>query len=67
MVVSIPPEPYNVASVSPDRDPEPVRRFPPCWIRTRAAIRFEKFSFGSIRIDRITYEHDVVIDRGDIK
>ena len=29
-------------------------------------MRFEKFSFGSIRIDGVTYEHDVVIDRGEI-
>ena len=27
-------------------------------------MRFEEFSFGSIRIDGTTYEHDVVIDRG---
>jgi len=26
-------------------------------------VRFENFSFGSIRIDGVTYEHDVVIDR----
>ncbi len=30
-------------------------------------MRFEKFSFGSIRIDGTTYEHDVVIDRGEIR
>ena len=30
-------------------------------------MRFEKFSFGSIRIDGITYEHDVVIDRGEVR
>jgi len=30
-------------------------------------MRFEAFSFGSIRIDGITYEHDVVIDRGDVR
>src|SRR6516165_3791437 len=30
-------------------------------------MRFEKFSFGSIRIDGVTYEHDVVIDRGEIR
>jgi hypothetical protein len=30
-------------------------------------MRFEDFSFGSIRIDDITYEHDVVIDRGEIR
>jgi hypothetical protein len=28
---------------------------------------FEEFSFGSIRIDGITYEHDVVIDRGEVR
>ncbi len=26
-------------------------------------MRFEGFTFGSIRIDGVTYEHDVVIDR----
>ena len=29
-------------------------------------MRSQKFSFGSIRIDGMTYEHDVVIDRGDV-
>jgi hypothetical protein len=29
-------------------------------------MRFEKYSFGSIRIDGVTYEHDVVIDRGKV-
>jgi|SRR5215469_8319366 len=29
-------------------------------------MRFEEFSFGSIRIDGVTYEHDVVIDRGTV-
>jgi len=29
-------------------------------------MHFEKFSFGSIRIDGITYEYDVVIDRGQV-
>jgi hypothetical protein len=29
-------------------------------------MRFEKLSFGSIKIGRVTYKHDVVIDRGDI-
>ena len=28
---------------------------------------FEGFSFGSIRINGTTYEHDVVIDRGHIR
>ena len=30
-------------------------------------MRFQKISFGSIRIDGVTYEHDVVIDRGDVR
>lgn len=29
-------------------------------------MRFEAFSFGSIRIDGITYGHDVLIDRGEV-
>lgn len=29
-------------------------------------MRFEAFSFGSIRIDGVTYEKDVVIDRGKV-
>jgi hypothetical protein len=29
-------------------------------------MHFDKFSFGSIQIDGSVYEHDVVIDRGDI-
>jgi hypothetical protein len=30
-------------------------------------MRLEKFSFGSIRIDGVTYDHDVVIDRGYVR
>jgi hypothetical protein len=30
-------------------------------------MQFEDFSFGSIRIDGITHERDVVIDRGEIR
>ena len=30
-------------------------------------MHFDKFSFGSIQIDGSTYEHDVVIDRGEIR
>ena len=29
-------------------------------------MQFELFSFGSIQIDGITYENDVVIDRGEV-
>jgi hypothetical protein len=30
-------------------------------------MRFESFSFGPIRIDGVTYEHGVVIDRGEVR
>ncbi len=30
-------------------------------------MRFEAFEFGSIRIDGVTYEHDVVVDRGEVR
>jgi hypothetical protein len=30
-------------------------------------MKFEGFSFGSIRIDGVTYEHDVVIDHGEVR
>ena len=30
-------------------------------------MRFDRFSFGSSRIDDMTYRHDVVIDRGMIR
>ena len=30
-------------------------------------MHYEKFSFGSIRIDGTTYEHDVVIDHGKVR
>jgi len=30
-------------------------------------MKFEGFSFGSIRIDGVTYEHDVVVDRREIR
>ena len=29
-------------------------------------MRFEALSFGSIRIDGVTYEHDVVIEHGHV-
>ena len=30
-------------------------------------MRIKDFSFGSIQIDGVTYEHDVVIDRGEVR
>jgi len=30
-------------------------------------MRFEGFSFGSICIDGVRYDHDVVIDRGEVR
>jgi hypothetical protein len=31
-----------------------------------AHMKFEEFSFGAIRIDGTSYDHDVVIDRGEV-
>ena len=28
---------------------------------------YEDYAFGSIRIDGVTYEHDVVIDRREVR
>src|SRR5262245_32840314 len=36
-------------------------------LRAEVSMLFEKFSVGSIRIDGVTYEHDVVIDRGEVR
>src|SRR5262249_61475991 len=33
----------------------------------RCPMRFKSFSFGSMRIDGVTYTHDVVIDRGEVR
>ncbi|MGB9073235.1 MAG: MTH938/NDUFAF3 family protein [Terriglobales bacterium] len=30
-------------------------------------MTFDNFSFGSLQIDGSTYEHDVIIDRGEIR
>ncbi len=30
-------------------------------------MRVEEFSFGSIRIDGVTYDHDVVIEGGEVR
>jgi hypothetical protein len=35
--------------------------------RSGAYMRFEGYSFGSIRIDGVTYSHDLIIDRGKIR
>jgi hypothetical protein len=49
---------------------------PPSFIRLRPSVEdiigsvptnFEAFSFGSIRIDGVTYDHDVIIDRGAVR
>ena len=36
-------------------------------MRAEAPVRFERFSFGSLGIDGVTYGHDVVIDRGEVR
>jgi hypothetical protein len=36
-------------------------------ISPEVPMRFEAFSFGSIRIDGVTYEHDVVVDGSQVR
>jgi len=36
-------------------------------ILMEVSVRFETFSFGSLRIEGVTYDHDVVIDRGEVR
>jgi hypothetical protein len=36
-------------------------------IQEATAMRVDRFTFGSIRIDGVTYEHDVVIARGRVR
>jgi hypothetical protein len=35
--------------------------------RSGSDMRFEKYSFGSIQIDGVSYDHDLVVDRGKIR
>jgi hypothetical protein len=30
-------------------------------------VRFTEYSFGSIQVDGVTYDHDLIIDRGKIR
>ncbi len=30
-------------------------------------MRFTEYSFGSVRVDGVTYDHDLIIDRGNIR
>ncbi len=30
-------------------------------------MRFSGYSFGSVRVDGVTYTHDLIIDRGKIR
>ncbi len=31
------------------------------------SVRFSCYSFGSVRVDGVTYDHDLIIDRGKIR
>ena len=31
------------------------------------SVRFSSYSFGSVRVDGVTYDHDLIIDRGKIR
>ncbi len=30
-------------------------------------MRFSEYSFGSVRVDGVTYDHDLIIDRGSLR
>jgi hypothetical protein len=30
-------------------------------------VRFSGYSFGSVRVDGVAYDHDLIIDRGKIR
>ena len=30
-------------------------------------MRFTGYSFGSVRVDGVTYDHDLIIDRGKVR
>jgi len=30
-------------------------------------VRFAGYSFGSLQVDGVTYDHDLIIDRGQIR
>ena len=49
----------------PRRPPTPGSMYPD--IREVTATHIDRFTFGSIRIDGVTYEHDVVIARGRVR
>jgi hypothetical protein len=34
---------------------------------TSPGVRFSGYSFGSVRVDGVTYDHDLVLDRGKIR
>ena len=34
---------------------------------TGLIVRFSDYSFGSVRVDGVTYDHDLIIDRGKIR
>ena len=31
------------------------------------SVRFTDYSFGSVRVDGVTYDHDLIIDRGKVR
>jgi hypothetical protein len=31
------------------------------------SVRFSGYSFGSVRVDGVAYDHDLIIDRGTIR
>ena len=36
-------------------------------MREETFVKFGTFSFGSVQVDDVTYDHDIVIDRGEVR
>jgi hypothetical protein len=47
-------------------DRSPVPAVDPGAVRS-ISVRFTDYSFGSVRVDGVTYDHDLIIDRGKIR
>lgn len=57
----------QLTGAGPRSQPSPPRRARDCTSRKEAHMHSDQFPFGTIRIDGSTCEHDVVIDRGEIR
>src|SRR5258708_30650147 len=69
LITSMPPagQPSggHLAGDGPGLPPAPAMRSR-CRVRS-VIMRFTSYSFGSIQVDGVAYDHDLIIDRGKIR